>query len=626
MSISTWNHHIRETRASSRCVYAWGASSGQDPRCLICLILLFGIGGLLIGCDSNCSVPEPSAKGLQSAGAENSGGAEVLIPSSAPLGKLPAPRSSREPTHHLHFTEAHRELGFRFVFDNGASPQKLMLESTAGGAAWLDYDADGWWDIYCAQGGNPFQPRSERRSSQDQLFRNLGGKEFENVTAWIGIDDEDFGHGVAIGDFDDDGFDDVYVTNVGGPDRLYRNNGDGTFREVTGAAGIDNPFWGSSAAWYDLNGDGWLDLYVCNYVRYDPYHPIPCLDREGKPGICHPEEVEAEDNLCFFNQGDGTFREESRVRGLVAPQGKSLGVVVADFNGDQLADVFVANDVTANHLFVNLGDGQFEERGTALGCAMSGLGHFQASMGVALGDFDRNGFLDLYCTHFTKDSNTLYANYGASGFEDVTRKVDLHTPTLEYLGFGTVMVDFDANGYVELFIANGHIDDWRKRTGDMWYMPAQLFTYTGKKFVECSRVAGSYFDKQWLGRAVSTCDYDHDGDLDLLVIHQNDEAGLLRNDAQLGHYLQIRFRGQKSNRRGIGTRVWVQQGEERYYQELAGGTSYCTSHQPALFFGLGPNAAPCELKVRWPAGREQIITQVAADQILWIDEAEDQIP
>lgn len=521
----------------------------------------------------------------------------------------------------LKFNDVHEELGLEFVFDNGTSPAKLMVESTSGGAGWLDYDGDGWWDLFLPQGGNPFAEGQARRTSNDQLFRNLEGRAFVRVTSPAGLEDAEFGHGTAIGDFDNDGFDDIYVTNVG-PDILYRNQGDGTFENITAEAGIDNSLWAASAAWADLDLDGDLDLYVCNYVDYDPNHPHPCLSNDGKPGICHPDALDPVDNKCYVNHGDGTFQNEAEERGFYAAKGKSLGVVVADFNRDGLPDVFVANDTMPNHLFMNGGAAHFRETAVALGCAMSGLGEHQANMGVGFGDYDGNGYSDLYVTVFTKDSNTLFANFGPAGFQDVTRALGLHQPTLPYLAFGTVMSDFDGNGYQELLVANGHIDDWRERTGDLWYMPPQLFTFDGKKWRECGHNAGPYFDHVWLGRAVATADYDNDGDLDVAVVHQNDPLALLRNDSEAGHRLKLRFIGEQSNRRGIGVQVTVTQAGRDFYQELAGGTSYCTTHQPVMVFGLGADAAACEVAIRWPSGKRQALNQVAVDQELILREAD----
>ncbi|HET6425903.1 MAG TPA: CRTAC1 family protein [Planctomycetaceae bacterium] len=523
----------------------------------------------------------------------------------------------------IRFENVHVEAGLDFTFDNGFSPARLMPHSTSGGAGWLDYDGDGWLDLFLPQGGS-LTANDWTDQPRDQLYRNVAGR-FELVTIPAQIVDAYYGHGLAVGDYNGDGFDDIYVTNVG-PDVLHLNMGDGTFREVSRQAGIANPEWSSSAAWGDLDRDGDLDLYVCNYLDYDPKHPIACLDEAGNPSTCNPTMVSGVPNHFYLNQGDGTFIECADDRGLNAPGNKSLGVVIADFNEDGEPDVFVANDTTANQLFMNQGGGRFVENAVALGCALSGLGQFQAGMGVAYGDYDHNGYPDLYITHFTAESNTLYQNFGGTGFIDVTSSGGLHLPTLPYLGFGTVMVDFDANGYQDLIVANGHIDDYRKRTGVMWYMRPQLFTFDGRTWHECTTEGGPYFEREWLGRAVASADYDRDGDLDLAVIHQNDPIGLLRNDSPSGHSLRLRFIGSDCNRRGIGVKVVLKQADRQFVQQLPGGTSYCASHEPVLHFGLGASTTPCELAVVWPGGKRETLSAVAVDQDLVIREASAQLP
>lgn len=483
-----------------------------------------------------------------------------------------------------------------------------MVEATGGGAGWLDYDRDGRLDLYLCQGGDP---ATERRSEQplDQLFRQVDGV-FQRVTASATIQERFYSQGVAIGDFDDDGFDDIFVTNVG-PDTLLRNQGDGTFVDVSRDTGVADVLWSTSAAWGDLNGDGNLDLYVCNYVDYDPYHPLPC-GSDGRPGTCHPMHVKAVPDACFINQGDGTFSDESQSRGLYGPDNKALGVVIADLNNDGRPDVYVANDTTPNFLFINQGNGQFTESAHVLGCAVSRDGLPQASMGVALGDFDHNGRLDLYCTHFTKESNTLYKNLGETGFHDVTGLVGLHVPTLKYLGFGTVMHDFNQDGHEDIFVTNGHVDDWRHK-GDELEMEPQLFSYEGPRFVECTGEAGEFFHRKLIGRAAASADFDDDGDLDLVVVHQNAPTAILRNDSVRGHWLKVRCVA-KGNRRGLGTRVVLRQQDQKLTQEIAGGTSFCSSHEAALIFGLGDNSGSVDLEIRWPDGSTQSVRELSVDQ------------
>jgi hypothetical protein len=508
------------------------------------------------------------------------------------------------------FREVQHETGVQFRYENGANGRKLMVEATGGGAAWIDFDRDGRPDLYFVQGGDP-APAPGARQPPNRLYHNVAGERFEDATLPARVGDTGYGQGIAVGDFDDDGFDDIYVTNVGS-NVLYRNRGDGTFDDVTLSAGVDDRRWSTSAAWGDLNGDGRLDLFVCNYVDYDPRHPLNC-GKDGTPRICHPHQVEPVSNECFLNLGNGHFRAVAAEWGMMGQGSKSLGVVIADFDRDGRQDVYVANDTTANFLFRNLGNNRFEDVAVQLGCALRADGEFQASMGVAFGDYDENGFQDLYVTHFTSDSNTLYANHGATGFQDVTRFAGLHGPTLKYLGFGTVMCDFDADGRQELFITNGHIDEWRDR-GTLWEMPPQLLSFAGTRWLECSQRAGPVFRRNLIGRGVATADYDGDGAIDLVVVHQNDEAVLLRNVSKRGNWLNVRLIGRASNRRGVGAEVTLRQGGKGRVRQLAGGTSYCAAHEPLLPFGLGTDASPCTLSIRWPSGARQTVPGVSVNR------------
>lgn len=517
------------------------------------------------------------------------------------------------------FKDVHDELSVNFIYDTGANGRSLMVEATGGGAGWLDVDRDGRWDLYLVQGGNP--TAEIVHETGDLVLRNLGPAGFTDITGESRRIDNRYGQGIAIGDFDNDGFDDVYVTNVG-ENQLLRNLGDGTFEDVTELAGVGDARWSTSAAWADLDNDGDLDLYVCNYVDYNVFDPKRCVDDDGQPATCHPLEVDGIDNGVFENTGNGQFRSVYEEWGFKVTDSKSLGVVAADFNHDGMTDLFVANDVTPNHMFRQVATGEFQEQGVTLGCAMNQFGQFQASMGVAFGDYDRNGYSDLYVTHFTEDSNTLYANFGEVGFRDLTRVQRLHKPVLESLGFGTVMEDFNYDGHMDLFIANGHIDDWRDK-GDDWKMHPQFFSHTETGWVEQSSNGGSYFTNKFLGRAVAKADYDNDGDCDLLVIHQNESNGLLQNAQVDGNWLKLNFVGHESNRRGIGVRVEVSYGDEQLVQQLAGGTSFCSGHEPALFFGLGDWSGNCEITVAWPMPNSvtTVLKDVSLNQSLVIHES-----
>ncbi|WP_339733399.1 CRTAC1 family protein [uncultured Gimesia sp.] len=515
------------------------------------------------------------------------------------------------------FREVHVQAGVEFIYDNGAKGEQLMVEAIGGGAGWLDYDRDSLIDVYCVQGGDPVSNSADQ--GQNQLFRNLGHGSFKKLTADTGVANSGYGQGVTIADFNNDGFDDIYVTNVG-KNALYQNMGDGTFEDVSEVSGTTNPLlWSSSAAWGDLNRDGNLDLYVCNYVKFDVRNPKFCTDKKGIKRICHPNEMEAELNEVYFSLGNGQFKVAGDELGLRGSDGKSLGVLISDLDRDQFPDIYVANDVTPNFLFLNHEGQTFRNAAIEKGCAMSGAGSNQASMGIAHGDYDRNGFLDLYVTHFTDDSNTLYANLGEAGFHDATKTTGLHRPTISFLAFGTIMGDFNHDRHMNLFITNGHIDQMEDQGYD-WKMTPLLFSYQGGQWVNCSAQAGPYFRQKFIGRGIAAGDYDNDGDQDLFVVNQNDPASLLQNESHGNHWLKVMLSGTTSNRTAIGTKVEVRQNGELFYQEVVGGSSYCSSSQFALFFGLGQVETDCQVKIIWPSGQTQTLEQIPVDQTLKIIE------
>lgn len=513
------------------------------------------------------------------------------------------------------FTEA-EDSGIDFTYQNGRTGKALMVESTGGGCAWLDYDRDGWPDLYLVQGGDPATPSEETRPI-DFLYRNMGAGSFTNVTSAVSIEEHGYGQGAAAGDYDNDGFEDLLITNVGF-NVLLHNQGDGSFEPVVLDAAAGR-LWSTSAAWGDIDRDGDLDLYVARYCDYDPYDPRPCSRKNGVPGICHPKDVEPYPDEFYLNEGDGTFHPVAAERGLFGPDNRGLGVVIADFNNDDWPDIFVANDTTMNFLFINQMDGRFEEQAQFLGCAVNVNGSPQANMGIAVGDYDGNQYLDLYVTHFHAEWNTLYQNLGPAGFHDVTAQMQLASPTMEKLGFGSVMVDFDQNGRQELLVANGHIDDVTEK-GIEYEMHPQLFDYNGSNWDDTGAKAGSFFQKKSLGRAVATADYDLDGDLDVAYVPQNSNTSLLRNDSQRGHWLKLNFISTTSNRFGIGTRVTLRSGSSTWTQEIAGGTSYCCSHEPVLVFGLGELSEPCQLEIRWPNGQTSTMADIPVDQSMTIRE------
>lgn len=573
---------------------------------LACLLLELGCGG--------------GSDGEADENARDVAGAPFLVAGSLESSPRLDDDSPKRTVRCARFRDVHQEAGVEHVYLNGERGQCLLMETTGAGAGWLDYDADGHWDLYLNQGGDATVDADETQP-HDKLFRNLGDGTFRDVTREAGIVEFRYSQAVAVGDYDNDGFDDVYVTNVG-RNTLFHNQGDGTFLDVTEQAGVGDERWSASAAWADLDLDGDLDLYVANYCVYDPKDPGLCRNDQGELRTCHPRNVPAWPDECYINRGDGTFSAEAKKRGLVAPSARGLGVAVADFNNDGWPDVYVTNDTTANFLFVNQGHGTFEEMGMVSGCAVDSGGSGQASMGVAVNDFDHNGCLDLYVCHFYRESNTLYRNYGQGSFQDETGLLGLHAPTLLRLTFGAVMADFNRDGQMDIVTTTGHIDN--HPGNPLHRMAPQVFTFDGKRWGECSEEAGEFFQGKYVGRAVAACDYDEDGDLDLLVAHENSPAALLRNESHGGHWLKFSMRGRESNRRGIGSRITVKAGRSTYMQELCGGTSYAASHQPALIFGLGQWERPCTVTIRWPGGRVQTLEDVHVDQALTLDESQAQ--
>ncbi|TWT56043.1 CRTAC1 family protein [Allorhodopirellula solitaria] len=607
---------------SERAGISPAAARPRPGRCDCVAMLVAAMMGACLaapGCGERSGVTgidnpqERSAAEGDHPGGDKLFGADIQAEPAA--SRLPGDRvvSSTTGENRLHFVDVAQSSGMDFVYRNGEQGESLMVESTGGGVGVLDYDNDGRPDLFFNQGGDPQRPQAG--DAPVALFRNSPAGRWVDVASLAGLADNGYGQGVATGDFNADGFDDVYLTFVGG-NILLQNQGDGTFVDVTPATGTAGATtgsrWSSSAAFADLSGDGLLDLFVCNYTNYDPLHPVLCRNSKGENRICHPREMDALPNECFINQGDGTFVERASELGLVGPGSKSLGVAVADFDVDGDPDVYVANDTTANFLFLNDGHGSFQERALLRGCAVSGDGLFQASMGLAIGDYDRNGFPDIYSTHYYDESNTLYRNLGPKGFQDVTARTGLHVPVLHVLAFGTEMQDFDLDGYQDLFVTNGHVENYAKNP--IHAMPPQLFAFDGTHWIERSESAGEFFGREYVGRGAVSLDFDDDGDLDLAVVHQNSPAALLRNDSQRGHFLKLRLIGRESPRGGTGARVVVTAGDLVLHQQRYGGGSFASTRQSVLVFGLAGHQGPCDVEVHWPSGKISTLSQVDVDE------------
>ena len=501
---------------------------------------------------------------------------------------IPFPALSIEPS--IHFTDVTDIAGIRFTHANGATGEFHLPETLGAGGAFLDYDNDGYLDLYLVNSATP-----------SVLFRNKGDGTFTDVTESAEVDNQgSYGHGVACGDYDNDGYVDIYVTNFDA-NRLYHNDGDGTFTDVTAQAGVGDTRWSSSATFFDYDNDGYLDLYVVNYVNYtlDASAPI-CLEdpafgaTEKVRGYCHPKHFEGAPDRLYRNNGDGTFTDATDATNIRDPGGmflgKGLGVVAADFDADGNPDIYVANDDTPNYLFYNKGDGTFAEIAILTGCAYSADGVAQAGMGVDAGDYNGDGFLDLFVTNFSYETNTLYRNNGDGTFTDVSYKARLGEESYLFLGFGTGFFDPDNDGYLDIFIANGHIFPHVERTTDVlsYKQPNQLFwNQSNSTFIEMQ-----FEGQHAVSRGTLFGDYDNDGDTDLLVTQLNDKVTLLRNENRTSNnWLRLKLIGTRSNRDGIGARVTLTLGTESQTREVHQGYSYLSSNDPRLLFGLGERTA-----------------------------------
>jgi len=526
------------------------------------------------------------------------------------------------------FSDDAEEAGLRFTFENGRSEARQLPETMSGGVGLLDYDGDGWLDVYCVQGG-PFPPsaggRRARGANGDRLFRNRGDGTFEDVTRQAGLSalPGGYGHGVAIDDYDHDGRPDVFVTRWRSY-ALYHNEGDGAFRDVTEAAGLGGDRdWPTSAAFADLDNDGDLDLYVCHYLAWDAEPPQLCppLSSAAKHGYCDPRKFEPLRDHLFRND-KGRFVDVTTEAGIVDHDGRGLGVVAADLDGDRRVDLYVANDTTANFLFRNLGDLRFEEAGLTSGVAADADGGFQAGMGVACGDFDGDGLPDLAVTNFYGESTTLYGNLGGGTFADRTSASGLAAPSRALLGFGIVPLDFNNDGRLDLATANGHVND--ARPNFPYAMPAQLLAGAGDGRLTDVSTADAPWTTPRVGRGLAAGDLDNDGRIDLLVVSLDRPLAYFHNRTEGGRFVTLRLEGTASNRDGVGARVTVTSGGRRQVAQRVGGGSYQSASDPRLHFGLGAADRVETVEVAWPSGRVDRFRDLAADAGYLLREGHDE--
>src|SRR6266404_762043 len=541
------------------------------------------------------------------------------------------------------FKEVAQQTGLKFQHYNGMTGKFYLPEITGSGAALFDFDNDGDLDVFLVQ-GNVFEPNSKPENTQfpwrqtepprGRLFRNdlVIGKDgthtlhFTDVTEESGIVASGYGMGVAVGDINNDGWPDLYVTNLGS-NRMYLNKGNGTFVDVTKKTGTDDPRWSTSAAFFDYDRDGWLDLMVVNYADFTVANSPTCYAATTAKDYCTPRVFRAPGNRLFHNKGDGTFEDVTASAGLDKESGHGLGVVTADFDSDGWLDIYVANDGDPNQLWINQKNGTFKNEALLAGAAVNRDGQAEAGMGVDAGDFDGNGTEDIFVSHLMDETNTLYTNLGKAVFEDRTREAGLGIPGHRFTGFGTLFFDYDNDGRLDLLVANGAVqllpELIRKRDPFPLGQPNQLFHNQGQgKFVEVSGLAGETFQLLEVSRGAAFGDIDNDGDTDVLVTNNNGPARLYLNQVgNRNHWLGLRVLGKGTNRDALGAQVEIVISKNNVlWRRARTDGSYLSANDPRVLAGLGSSARVEAVRVHWPDGNVEEWKDLLIDQYTTLKE------
>ena len=527
---------------------------------------------------------------------------------SVALAQAPPPSAIR-------FEDATTASGISFAHNFGAAKLGSLLESTGGGCVWFDYNNDGYPDLYVVTGKplesgyHPYPLKTPPGvAPHNHLYRNNGNGTFTDVTEQAGVGPDIYGMAAIAADFDNDGFTDLFVTGYGRA-ILYRNKGDGTFEDVTARAGIKVDGWSISSTWLDYDRDGCVDLFVGRYVKFDPkYRNYYAAD--NYPG---PLDYEGDTNRLYHNNCNGTFTDVTDKSGIGAYKGRTMGVAAADYDGDGYPDIYVANDKTENFLFHNKHDGTFAEVAADLGVAYGQNGEMTSAMGPVFADIAGNGRMDLWVTDSKYDR--LMRNVGKDGFEDISASSGISAASGQYVSWGSGIFDFDNDGLLDILVFHG---------GLIHLIPQEhsLFRGLGNgKFVDVSREAGPVLDAKTVARGACFADYDNDGKVDAFVVNLGAPATLLHNvSANSNHWIAIQLKGTKSNRDGIGARVTVTTGERKQLAERTAGSGYLSQNDGRLHFGLGASSKIDKLTVRWPSGREQVLDNVPADRVLVVEE------
>jgi enediyne biosynthesis protein E4 len=526
------------------------------------------------------------------------------------------------------FVDVTASVGVRFQHAAPHTSKKYLLETMGSGIALFDYDNDGRLDLFLVNGADindPTPPGAIPAKTEpkywNRLYHQKADGAFEDVTEKAGLQGAGYGMGVAVGDYDNDGFEDLFVTGYGG-NHLYHNNGNGTFTDVTDKAGVAGSGWSSSAAWVDLHGDGSLDLIVLRYLQWD-FTDIWCGERKpGYRSYCHPDEFRSVAPLVYHNDANGHFNETTKQAGFAKP-GNALGIAIADFNRDGRVDVVIANDSVPEFLYQNKGDGSFEEVGLFAGVGVDGDGHAYAGMGVEFADYDNDGLPDIVIGDLAYQKYALYRNNGDGTFSYVTDSAGLGSMTLLHSGWGMRFLDYDNDGRKDLLVGQAHVMDTIEVTYPQLHYrePMLLARNTGKGFVDVSGESGSVFHEAWASRGMATGDIDNDGRVDAVVTENGGPVHILYNETEShNHWLTLNLVGHKSNRDAIGAEVKITTTHGQQQATVSTCGSYLSSGDKRVHFGLGIQQTLKEIDIRWPSGIRQILRDVKSDQILVVDE------
>ncbi|MGC2181807.1 MAG: CRTAC1 family protein [Terriglobales bacterium] len=534
------------------------------------------------------------------------------------IAATPVPSCAQQ----VHFSDITARAGIHFTHNNGAFGKKWLPETMGPGCAFIDYDNDGYPDIILIN-GKDFPGHPHEGATTLKLYHNDHHGTFTDVTRGSGLAIPMFGLGVAVGDYDNDGFEDLFITAVG-QSHLFHNNGNGTFTDVTKAAGLWGPNeFSTSAAWVDYDRDGRLDLVVANYVQWSEQGDLYCTLDGTHKSYCTPESYKGTSMRLWHNLGGGKFEDATKKTGLGDSTSKSLGIAILDYNGDGWPDILVANDTQPNKLYLNKRDGTFEERGVTAGIGFSEDGVARAGMGVDAADYDRSGHPSVLISNFANQMVSLYHNEGNGLFVDEAPQSEVGRATLVTLGFGCFFFDYDNDGWQDIFVADGHIEDQIERVQKRvsYAEPPHLFrNLGGGKFTEVTAQMGTVFAAPKVARAAAYADIDNDGFLDVLLTTNAGPAYLFHNQGGTNHSLRVKLLGTKSNRDGIGAVIRVSAGGDKQWKMLRSGSSYLAQSELVLTFGLGPSMKADSVEIQWPSGQVDKLSNLNAGQAVTIEE------